>query len=79
MWLPEDTDYALAWQAEEAAACDGCGFPRDESMDPEKARGGSYRVRRLVCFACQERQAAMRESSDAKGSQAGLYIAVEEV
>lgn len=63
----------MAWQAEEAARCDGCGLPRDETMHPDNEF--HFTARGLVCFACEARERRARSFS---GDPAGLYWLVDE-
>jgi hypothetical protein len=75
MFLPEDTEYALRWQAELDLLCSGCGHPKDESMDP--ANEGSYEASARRCHACTEQ--ALKSSAWADSSAAdrgGLYLSV---
>lgn len=64
MWLPEDADLALEWQAEQDITCKGCGQPVDEST--ATASEGGYEGHAVVCFGCRElRQHASGFESDA--------------
>lgn len=78
LWLPEDTDLALEWQAEQRTKCRGCGNPLDETSDPANAR--LYAAEEIHCQACAvltwRRNAiseAAREDSDA---HAGTHVYV---
>lgn len=51
MWLDEDIEAALAWQAERDCRCPGCGLPTDETTAP----GAAYIATPVVCTACRER------------------------
>lgn len=68
-WLTEDTDYALAWQAEKRVTCEGCGHPLDESTDSEHVR--DYQAAELTCHACAvidwRRQALSEQEVDMGG------------
>lgn len=70
MWLPEDLAEQLAWQAEQRAKCDGCGQPKDESMNPDN--DGAYEVTALRCHSCAAMSAKSKTYSDM--SSAGLYL-----
>lgn len=71
MWLDEDVAAALAWQAEDALRCGGCGFPRDLTFD--EAAYQRFLAEPLVCHACGSRDRGQRAWSDAKGDPDGLY------
>lgn len=69
LWLIEDTELELAWQAWREDACPGCGHPRSETFDPDNA--GRYVSHRLRCHAC----AVIDEARDNKSiDRAGLYV-----
>lgn len=51
MWLDEDRSYALAWQAEDADRCSGCGHPMTETLDP--ANEEAYVGHAVVCHSCR--------------------------
>lgn len=74
LWLPEDTAYALAWQAEQDLTCDGCGQPTDESMSPEAE--GAYKVSPKRCHACSERGRVSDDWHSRQGDSNGLYFAI---
>jgi len=63
LWLPEDTELALEYMAEQRLRCSGCGHPRDESMDPERA--DQWNSSTAVCYACAEIDAEKRHWRDA--------------
>ena len=73
MWLPEDTEAALEWQAWQQRLCSGCGTPRDESMDEH---GPAYEAEPLRCRACEARDMASRRFTEADGDTAGLFFTV---
>lgn len=73
MWLPEDTELALAWQAEQDLTCPGCGNPRDECMDP--ANADAYEVHVLRCFACEAKSLSSSRSESVESH--GLYYVAE--
>ncbi len=76
MWLPEDRDWAIAWQAERHTKCSGCGQPTDETM----AHGvplDAYRVRSMVCQACAEMEHHLHELGEAKDPPRGMKHWVE--
>lgn len=62
LWLPDDIEYALGHMAELKLRCSGCGNPRDESMDPERAH--QWHAHSSVCFACAEIDAEKRSWRD---------------
>ena len=72
MWTEPDRIAALAWQAEQALRCAGCGHPLDETMSPEAE--GAWRARALRCHACAARARAL---DNHEGSTEGLYWTVE--
>ncbi|MFI6477358.1 hypothetical protein ACIBH1_05460 [Nonomuraea sp. NPDC050663] len=50
-WLDDDRDWAAADLQEQANACEGCGFPRDETTDP--ANEGAYvALEPVKCHGC---------------------------
>lgn len=82
-WLPEDTTAALEWADWKETLCPGCGNPRHESFDPERAT--HYEAVPLNCYACAARDAEQREAVNAKSSNRfgdaafdGLYVSVVE-
>ncbi len=58
--MPDDADYALAWQQVEAEECNGCGQPRSETYQPDSA----WLVHRETCRACAAVAAAAKDDSD---------------
>lgn len=60
LWTQTDTDLAVGLVTLEAAACDGCGQPRAESMDPE--REFDWVAEPVRCHACatRDREATAR-------------------
>ena len=65
---------ALEWQRFDRLKCPGCGQPRDECMDPN---GPSYHAEPLRCFACQTRDSAREQFSNAeKADMNGLFFTV---
>lgn len=77
MWLEDDTLAALEWQAWEANKCPGCGRQRDECMADD---GPDYRTRKVVCYACEDRDITARAAVDASNgrSEPGVYFVTEE-
>jgi hypothetical protein len=74
LWLPEDTELALEWQAERRGECKGCGQPLVESTEPGNAR--HYRAEELTCYGCKVigyRQEAMSEE-DRKSHGVQIYL-----
>ena len=69
-WSDEDVAAALAWQDNEDAKCSGCGHPRDESMDPERAL--AYDAEPVVCHSCAARARADRAFRSANGDNDGV-------
>ena len=53
---------ALAWQAEQADVCAGCGHPHRESMDPENQ--GAYTASLVICHACAARDEKARSAEN---------------
>jgi hypothetical protein len=67
----------LAWQANEASKCSGCGRYRDESMNED---GPDYHATPLRCRACEALEAGGAEFARSTGaSMHGLKMAVTEV
>ena len=75
MWLEEDTNAALALQAEEDATC-ACGQPVDESMRPENE--GKYVASLVACFACAEIDKLKTDLAD-QVTDPGLRISVSKL
>lgn len=73
LWLPEDTEAALAWAEAQADLCPGCGRPRDECFDPD---GPDYQATLLRCRACEERD---KKFTAFDGDREGLYAVLKEV
>ena len=70
-WDADDQGYALALLALESEACDGCGHPVSESMDPTNQFG--YHAELLRCHAC----AAADKATEGDGvNRAGLRVKV---
>lgn len=63
---------ALAWQAEQAELCAGCGLPCDEAMDPTGE--SAYVARPVRCHACTARASAAEAFT---GQMGGMYWAVD--
>lgn len=76
LWLPEDTEAVLEYLREQALICQGCGLPRDETMNPEAE--GSYRSRAFRCHACSARDREARKFADQK-TAGGIYFTTEKV
>jgi len=77
LWLPEDRQAALEWQAYQDALCPGCKRPRVESFDI--AMDDHYDVTALQCHACaaRDRRAYNRAREREDGAPPfGLYYAV---
>lgn len=75
MWLPGDTEAALAWQEAQDEMCQ-CGHPRSETMDPN---GPDYHATALRCRACETRDALMsRWRRDEHADLAGVVFGVTE-
>lgn len=70
LFLQEDTDLALAWQAELAGMCQ-CGHSLEESTSPENE--GAYKASGIRCHACAEQARAVRAW---QGDLNGLYFPV---
>ena len=70
-WLQRDTDLAVGLIELERRACDGCGVPREESMDPEHEF--DWHAEPIRCHACATRERAAREwASDQHFDTAGI-------
>lgn len=76
LWLPDDIDVALAYFAEKAMECPGCGRSRDETMDPQAE--GRFRAKSMRCFACQAQQVEADRFAKQNGDTRGLLYAIEE-
>jgi hypothetical protein len=73
LFLPEDTDGALALHFEEGLRCAGCGQPGDESRQPSAEE--DYRTRRIACHACAELEKARADLHE--GGAPGIHLIVE--
>lgn len=77
LWLSEDRQAALEWQAYQKALCPGCKRPRTESFDV--AHDDAYDVVALQCHACaaRDRRAYNRSRQREDGTPLfGQYYAV---
>jgi hypothetical protein len=72
LWLAEDTEWVLAWQAYRDGLCSGCGHPMEESFDPDNAE--RYATHRLRCYACAAVANAMHSDPGGQVDTAGLYV-----
>lgn len=70
LWLPRDLDEALAWQAEQDAACPGCGHPVDQAWDPDRVNDWEAEARN--CWACAASARKSKQLQD--GDTDGVYI-----
>jgi hypothetical protein len=61
-WTQRDTDLAVGLVELERAACDGCGVPRAESMDPQ--REFEWVAEPIRCHACATRERAAKAKAD---------------
>lgn len=69
----------MAWKAEQALLCPGCGEPRDETMADERAGPvPDYNARSLRCRACHAREttASAFAGHDDPDPTAGVYWSV---
>lgn len=69
MWLPEDTNAALAWDAENDQRC-SCGGWLDETTRVEAE--GAFDVVPLRCHRCKAKATAHRRFVENDGDPAGL-------
>lgn len=75
-WTRDDRLFALAWQAEQAEKCSGCGRRWGETTDPESVE--DYEVTTVTCHACAERDRAReRLSGDEHAVVHGRYMLVD--
>lgn len=72
LFLPDDTDGALALRLEEDETCTGCGHPMSESMKP--GNDDAYGARKLTCFACAAIDRAKADLMEEPGSTHGIRI-----
>lgn len=73
LWLSQDLDEALAWQAELDAQCPGCGHPVDLAWDPD--RMGDWVASDEHCWACA---ASARRAKQLQGGDTdGVYLLTE--
>jgi len=61
-WTQRDTDLAVGLVELERAACDGCGQPRAESMDP--GHEFDWVAEPIRCHACATRERAAKARAD---------------
>lgn len=76
-WTDDDISAAMAWMADDADRCPGCGHHRDESMDIDHA-GNFYDAEPVTCHACAARDRAQKAHRDQNGDQAGVYWRITE-
>jgi hypothetical protein len=74
-WLSDDFDAAMDWMEYEDNKCVGCGMHRDECMSDDPP---DYVAHPVVCWACQERDVRAKQHAESGGSQAGVYVVVEQ-
>jgi hypothetical protein len=72
LWTDEDRAWHLAYYAELAEVCPGCGHPLDECRDPKSA--GKWRVVSQRCEACRIGEAEAENAAEAK--QRGMFHGV---
>lgn len=70
-WSSWDRAAAIAWQADQADVCSGCGHRLSESMAPEAE--DDYEAHLLVCHACATRG---RKAQAIENASPGAYISV---
>lgn len=74
LWTDEDRAWHLAYYAEVAEVCPGCGLPLDECRDPKSA--GKWRVVENQCEACRIGEAHAdneAESARSGSKRRGVY------
>jgi predicted metal-binding protein len=64
----------LAWQAERAEQCAGCGRQWSETTGEDTDE--DYDAHLVVCNACAERSRKRRELAEHGGQVDGVYIAI---
>jgi len=76
LWLPEDRQAALEWQAYQKSLCPGCKRPRVECFDI--TMDDRYDVTALQCHACaaRDRRAWNRSRENNGRPMFGQYYAV---
>lgn len=62
-WLDDDRDWAAADQQEQASRCEGCGFPRDETTNPDN-EFAYVAAEPLKCHACAARTRKRQKVED---------------
>lgn len=75
-WSDDDITAALAWVADEADRCSGCGHHRDESM--AVGQDQAYDAEPIVCHACAARDRAVKAGHDKHLDTAGIYWRIKE-
>ena len=71
LFLPDDTEYALAWQDDQAAKCPGgCGQYMDECLDP--ASEEQWTAAAVRCHACRSRSREVSRFEDGAGLLASV-------
>lgn len=68
MWTQEDRNESLAWQAEQADKCPGCGDRLSETTDEDA--DDAYKGHLLRCHKCRAAGAAAAQFGE--GDRAGL-------
>jgi len=74
-WTQRDAQAAVLWEIEQNSRCSGCGRPRSESMVDEKD-APDYKVTVTKCWACEARDAKLKEQQEEGVSSSGLYLSV---
>jgi hypothetical protein len=74
VFTDDDQDKALAWQAEQASLCGGCGLPLAETTDP--ANEYAYETEALRCFACRAKHRLADDFKGGGGETGGLLLRV---
>jgi hypothetical protein len=75
-WTDDDIAAALAWTDADRGNCAGCGLPREETFDPERAN--AYDAEAIACHACAARDRAARDFNQKNGDTSGVYWRITE-
>jgi hypothetical protein len=80
LWLEDDQEIVMAWLAERAETCPGCGQLRAESQAVVKDENGRtrqlhlYEAERVECFGCRSISVAAGDDKDNPHPSAQGYV-----
>jgi hypothetical protein len=72
LWHDDDRAWALALALEEANDCPSCGWPLDETTDPDTEE--RWRTAIVRCHRCTAREVAGHQHGQSPGIQPGFLV-----